>query len=208
MSDVYIGASDFAVGGGVDTWDGVYFSYRLNIGTQSFDSGIISDRAYLFILEDRITSSTVYALNLKRYNQNKEELEKLPVGLYGTTANRGWDWTSKTALCSIPNKLNSSKSALTNKSSTEAFYFDVWNDLVAKVYNLLRINSLKWDSSYLDIGATSMGATSRILTAARFNALVLNLKQLAELEIPTVYTGMPVLASYFNNIVEAIERVS
>lgn len=208
MSDIYIGATDYAVGVGVDTWNGAYFRYRLDIGTQSFDSGIISDKAYLFILEDRITSSTVYALNLRRYNENKEELEEMPVGLYGTTVDRGWDWTSKTALCSIPDKLNSSKSALTNKGSTEAFYFDVWNDLVAKVYNSLRTHGAQWDSSYLSIGATSMGATSRILTAARFNSLVLNLKQLAILDIPTVYTGMPVLASYFNDIVDAIERVA
>lgn len=113
-----------------------------------------------------------------------------------------WSWTSSNGDASAT-QTKAAYTAITEKRSTGNFSYLVWNDMLAKVYEILDATGSSWNSKYASYSATKMysGGT---LTATKFNSLRYNIGIRYSTGINDVYKGDIVYGSYFVTLANCI----
>lgn len=125
-----------------------------------------------------------------------------------------WNWNAQNG----PEKnattvqVQAAWSALYNGGSysggqVSGFSYLVWNDLCAKLNEVVTISGRQWQASTATLANTKMTANDRTMTAVRFNAVRDQLNQLGQTTgVPSVSRGDRVLAVYFVNIATCINQ--
>lgn len=87
------------------------------------------------------------------------------------------------------------------------FSYLVWNDLCAKLNEVITRSGRQWQASTATLANTKMTANDRTMTAVRFNAVRDQLNQLGQTTgVPSVFSGDRVMAVYFVSIATCINQ--
>ncbi len=123
-----------------------------------------------------------------------------------------WDWAASNGEATAV-QTAAAYSAVTGGGSCADFSYLVWNDMCAKVKEVLDAAGIAWvtkvtatGETLLSYGATRMTSSDRTLTAARFNALRFNVGANYTTGIAAVETGDAVLGSYFTTLMEKVNE--
>ncbi len=84
-----------------------------------------------------------------------------------------WDWNSSNGSASAA-QTRTAYAALLTQSNTTNFSRYVWNDLVNKIYEVVRALSRNWNKQYASLSATRASYQYQSWTAAMFNSARLN----------------------------------
>lgn len=124
---------------------------------------------------------------------------------YGYTLT-SWSWSASNGSASA-SVTKAAYTAITNKGSTAAFSYLVWNDMVDKVLEALSVAGDSWStngSKYLSAASTKMSSSDKTLTAARFNSLRYNIGLRYSTGITDKSKGDTVYGSYFTTLTSAL----
>ena len=129
-------------------------------------------------------------------------------GSGGTTIER-WKWNASngTASAEVTNK---ALTAVAFNGATTNFSYLVWNDMVNKVYEIIKATTNWWDSEYATYASTKMTESNKTLTADRFNSLrnnlelVCNYLGLSKTGIGKVNSGDTVYGDYFTTLADTM----
>lgn len=112
-----------------------------------------------------------------------------------------WDWTA-----TADRRL--AYAAITGQGKITNFKYGVWNELCAFTLDVLTSKSLSWSNTYATYANTLMTATDREMTAARFNAVLDNVRRVNPTGIAARKAGDKIMGSYFTAITTALNAVT
>lgn len=116
-----------------------------------------------------------------------------------------WSWVSSNGDATSTQTQNA-YTAFTENGECSDVSYKVWNDMCAKVLEVLDYNENEWHDSYLSFSNTKMSSSDKVLTAKRFNSLSFN----ASNATGGLYAftprekGQPVKGSYFTDLMNTI----
>lgn len=120
----------------------------------------------------------------------------------GTTIDK-WDWYFSNGNAE-DTQTSDAYFAVAYYGDTTSFSYRVWNDMVDKVYEVIRSTTNWWDSGYATYEDTKMTGSYETLTADMFNSLRNNIELVGDYlslgyrtEIGQVYPGDTVYGDYF-----------
>lgn len=114
-----------------------------------------------------------------------------------------WNWSVSNGDATA-SQTSVAYTAITNHGAVSAFSYLVWNDLVNKVNDIKVETGYSWNTKYLSLSNTLMTASSKTLTAARFNSLRYNIGIHESTGLNEVYTGDEVYGWYFTALTGAL----
>lgn len=121
-----------------------------------------------------------------------------------------WDWLASNGLASANQTLRA-YNQVNNNGYTTDFSHLVWNDMVDKVYAVIKATTNWWDGTYGSYYDTKMSGPREILTAKMFNSLRNNIELVrlylgksTTTGIGQVHTGDRVYGWYFTALTEFI----
>lgn len=110
-----------------------------------------------------------------------------------TTTVTKWDWFGVNG-DAWAEETTAAYNAITNKTATTNFSRYVWNDMVAKVYDIAMASTKYWDSDYAFHYETLMSQKPYELTAVKFNSLRNNIELVGNYVGLGYRTGIGVVA--------------
>lgn len=116
-----------------------------------------------------------------------------------------WSWNTSNGNASAA-QTRAAYNAVSNKGSTGAFSYLVWNDMVDKVYEILDATGDSWNTKYASYAATKMSSSDKAITAKRFNSLRYNIGLRYSTGISDVYRGGTVYGWYFTTLAYCINQ--
>lgn len=99
--------------------------------------------------------------------------------------------------------------ALVNKGKLKDFSYLVWNDMVDKLYEVIKEEGYSWDSSSsktTTLAKTKMTATDKKITALRFNSFASNMVGYGLPQWSWVKIGDPIIGQDFLDLIDALNR--
>lgn len=118
--------------------------------------------------------------------------------IISTNALALWSWRLSNGKAS-PVQTQTAHKAIKEHGPTTDFSHLVWDDLVAKINEVVMASGHLWDntSGYGTYSETLLSGPGRAMTAKRFNAARYNVGRIYQTGIAEVHTGDPMLGSYF-----------
>ena len=118
-----------------------------------------------------------------------------------------WDTQNGPERNATAAQVQAARSALHTGGNVSDFSYLVWNDLCAKLNEVVIGSGRQWQASTATLANTKMTANDRTMTAVRFNAVRDQLSQLGQTAgVPSVSRGDPVMAVYFVSIATCINQ--
>ena len=215
----YDGYAEFYTTGDVDT----YGAYSLTTG---FDpsSGYPTEYekrdndAYdgvNFYIRDAVSANTTYYIWVSGSggsDTGTTTFHIVPPSKPATSTVEKWSWSASNGTASATDT-SAAYNAVKNKQSTKNFSHLVWNDMVDKVYKVIKAysSSAGWDSSYASYENTKMNSAPYYLTAVKFNSLRNNIEIVGgwlklgyRTDIGKVESGDYVYGEYFLTLADYI----
>ncbi len=170
----------------------VYTSYKITYNGQDLTQGFIMCPSYNF---------TVYYYfygEAEVVEPDKPTVKK-------------WDWYSSNGTGGSSGNATASQTraaynAVTGKGKTSNFAYEVWNDMVNKVHEILSAKGLSWDNEFTSFSGAKMSSSNKVLTAAKFNSLRYNIGLHYSTGISTVSKGDTVYGWYFTTLTDCMNR--
>ena len=122
-----------------------------------------------------------------------------------------WSWTNSNGTATAQ-QTQKAYTAITTKGYTTDFPYQVWNDMVDKVNEIIKYENGTWRTNYLTLEDTKMKYNDRDITAQRYNSLLNNiwaycgLADINQFSKYKVNTGDDVLGKYFTDIATYINN--
>lgn len=114
-----------------------------------------------------------------------------------------WNWNASNGAASSA-QTRAAYNAVSNRGSIRNFSYLVWNDMVDKVYEVLSLKDLSWNTRFASYAATKMTSGNKKLSAERFNSLRYNIGIHYSTDIDTVSRGQKVYGWYFIRLADCI----
>lgn len=182
-------------GGGIPTENAYYKS-----ATASLSNGISSGGNVTFT---GLNASTQYGIYCTVYHGSKylTELQGFVTTDSGSSSGGGdepttvtkWDWFGVNGDAWAEETM-AAYNAVVNKKATTDFSRWVWNDMVAKVYEIAMASTKYWDSHYASRYDTLINKSPCELTAVKFNSLRNNIELVGNYVGLGYRTGIGVVA--------------
>lgn len=213
------GTVEFYTTGSADT--GGEYSENLSFDIYEGSSDYIKaddnsgDGNNFYIKSNTVYPNKTYYLWVKCWDNPNDSVSTLhivftPSSTTGTVAK--WSWTASNGTASATDT-SAAYNAVKNKQSTKNFSHLVWNDMVDKVYKVIKAysSSAGWDSSYASYENTKMNSSPYYLTAVKFNSLRNNIEIVGgwlklgyRTDIGKVESGDYVYGEYFLTLADYI----
>lgn len=118
-----------------------------------------------------------------------------------------WSWTSSNGTAT-DEQTDNARIAILYNGYTKDFHHKVWNDMVSKVNDIVKVCKHSWDGWYASYEDTKMTTEPYTLTAVKFNSLRNNIEIVGkiylnldvETNIPVVSIDDTVKGEYFNEL--------
>lgn len=153
-----------------------------------------------------VQAGKVYYIWLRHWSFNASCSTTLNISaVTESTTVAKWSWSASNGTASV-SQTSASYSAIVNKTATTNLSHLVWNDMVAKVNEILAAKGITWDTYYATYSNTLMNSYPYELTADKFNSIRNNLNFAYWTNIEKVSSGDPVLGSYFITLANCINN--
>lgn len=116
-----------------------------------------------------------------------------------------WSWSSSNGDATTTQTKNA-YTAVTTKGKCSDFSYKVWNDMCAKVLEVLEYEDDEWQDDYASYSDTKMSSSSKVLTAKRFNSLTCNIEYLYGVPWVTVSKGQAVYGSLITDLMTRLNN--
>ena len=153
-----------------------------------------------------LSPKTTYAVNVRHRPGGSED------GMYWigkqtfTTKSSDialWSWTESNGNATA-SQTSTAYKAITSKGNLSDFSYLVWNDMCAKVLEILNATNNSWDTTYASYSNTLMSASDKNMTARRFNSLRYNIGLRYATGMYTVSTGDIIYGDYFTTLMSKV----
>ena len=162
----------------------------------------------LNILVDVLQPGTHYAANVHSFGGDAPRGE---AGLQDFNTNAAkpkidlWSWSASNGLAT-PAQTQRAYKTMMDELPAEGFSYQVWNDLVDKIYEVVSALNLNWSTTYTTYAGAKLNGPGQILTASKYNSARLNVGMRHSTGINPVTSATEFTWSYIFNLVQKLNE--